>query len=48
VDDPRLLDGMGPIRVLIELEVKPGSTWDPPFVDFVRLTWDEDVAEDGN
>jgi len=48
VDDPRLLDGMGPIRVLVELDVWPGPAWDPPFVDFVRLTWDEDAVGEGN
>ncbi|MFT5050403.1 MAG: hypothetical protein ACI8QZ_001805 [Chlamydiales bacterium] len=48
VDDPRLLDGMGPIRVLIELGVQPGPIWDPPFVDFVRLTWDEEALGEGN
>lgn len=40
VDHPRLLDGSGPIRLLIELEMPPGGAWDPPLVDFVRLTWD--------
>jgi len=40
VDHPRLLDGTGPIRLLIELEMPPGGAWDPPLVDFVRLTWD--------
>lgn len=47
VDDPRLLDGKGPIRLLVELEVGPGELWDPPFVDFVRLTWDEDMTGEG-
>ena len=40
VDDPRLLDGGGPIRVLIELTVAVGGPWDPPSVDYVQLKWD--------
>jgi hypothetical protein len=42
VRHPALLGAPGPVRILIELEVEVGEVWDPPFVDFVHLTWDED------
>ncbi len=41
VFDPVLLEGYGALRLLIELEVPPGATWDPPVVDYVELSWDE-------
>jgi hypothetical protein len=31
----------GPVRLLIELEVLPGPSWDPPYVDYVHLTWEQ-------
>ncbi len=37
---PALLEENGPVRVLVELQVFPGGTWDPPFVDFVDLDWE--------
>jgi hypothetical protein len=40
VGHPRLLPGTGPLRVLIGLEVPPGPSWDPPFVDYVDLRWE--------
>jgi hypothetical protein len=42
VDDPRFLDDASPIRFLVELELGPGVAWDPPFVDEVVLTWEEE------
>lgn len=42
-DSPRLLEPSGPIQVLVELEVAPGpGAWITPFVDELRLTWDQD------
>jgi hypothetical protein len=29
----------GPVRMLVELTMKPGGMWDPPYVDFVELSW---------
>ncbi|MFT5154867.1 MAG: hypothetical protein ACI841_004875, partial [Planctomycetota bacterium] len=44
VDHPRLLEGAGPMRVLIVLEmpvrVIGQKGWDPPWVDAVHLSWD--------
>lgn len=43
VDDPRFLDDASPIRFLIELTLSPGGVeWDPPFVDEIALSWEED------
>ena len=42
VDDPRLLDGTGPIRVLIEILVHPGKVWDLASVDLVGLAWEQE------
>lgn len=39
VTHPRLLEGEGPVRVLLELFVPPGPLWDPPSLDFVTLRW---------
>lgn len=44
VDDPSLLTGCPSLRLLIELEVRPGTSWDPPWIDFVALRW-RPVAE---
>lgn len=41
VDRPQTLEPVGSIQMLIELWVAPGPTFDPPFVDFVRLTWEQ-------
>ncbi len=42
VKHPRLLEGEGPVRVLLELFVTPGPLWDPPSLDFVTLRWATD------
>jgi hypothetical protein len=41
VDSPQLLARAGPIQFLVELVVEPGGAWRPPFVDSVRLAWQE-------
>lgn len=41
VDSPELLEKPGSIQILIELTVEPGGRWRPPFVDSVRLAWQE-------
>lgn len=45
VGHPRLLPSDGPLRVLVVLEIsaakEPGEPWDPPFVDYVDLRWEE-------
>lgn len=45
VDDPVQLVDCPSLRLLIELEVRPGEVWDPPWLDFVELSWDR--AEEG-
>jgi hypothetical protein len=47
VDRPQTLEPVGPIQMLIELWVAPGPTFDPPFVDFVRLTWEQKLLSPG-
>lgn len=47
VDSPRLFEQPGSLQLLITLEVEPGPVWDPPFVDCVRLTWEQPDAERG-
>jgi len=51
VDSPALLDPPGPVQFLIELEVEPAgektSAWNPPWVDFVHLSWEQPQAESG-
>jgi hypothetical protein len=42
VDHPRLFEHAGPLQFLIELTLEPGERWNPPFVDYVNLTWEED------
>jgi hypothetical protein len=44
VDRPQTLEPVGSIQMLIELWVAPGPTFDPPFVDFVRLTWEQKLG----
>ncbi len=39
VQHPRLLEGEGQVRVLLDLYVPPGELWDPPSIDFVNLFW---------
>lgn len=41
VDHPGLLPPDQPLRVLIELDLLDGETWDPPAVDFVSFSWDD-------
>lgn len=47
VDRPQTLEPVGSIQMLIELWVAPGATFEPPFVDFVRLTWESKIAGNG-
>lgn len=47
VDDPMLLDDCPTLRLQVELCVEPGARWDPPWVDFVELSWEIDGAGDG-
>lgn len=42
VDDLSLLDRCGAVRLWIELEATPGLNWDPPMLDFVELSWNEE------
>ncbi|MFT5079645.1 MAG: hypothetical protein ACI84E_000286 [Planctomycetota bacterium] len=42
VDDLSLLDRCGAVRLWIELEASPGPMWDPPMLDFVELSWNEE------
>ena len=44
VDDPTALDPPGAIQVLIEVWMKPSPTFEPPFVDFVDLHWDQHMT----
>jgi hypothetical protein len=41
VDDLALLEDGAAVRLLVELELGPGTAWDPPQVDEVRLAWRE-------
>ncbi len=41
VDHPGQLPTDRPLRVLIELDLLDGETWDPPAVDFVSFSWDD-------
>jgi hypothetical protein len=41
VDHPDLLPQVQPVKIWIELEVRPGPLWEPPFVDYVLLRWEE-------
>ena len=43
VDDLSLLDSCGSVRLWIELEATPGPNWDPPMLDFVELSWNEET-----
>ncbi len=45
VDAPALLTPVGSIQFLVELVVEPGPHWRPPFVDAVRLAWQETEGE---
>jgi hypothetical protein len=39
-DSPLAFDHPTSLQLWIELIVQPGGVWDPPFVDFVHLSWD--------
>jgi hypothetical protein len=39
-DSPLAFDHPTALQLRIELFVQPGETWDPPFVDYVHLSWD--------
>jgi hypothetical protein len=51
VDSPALLDPPGPVQFLVELEVEPAGerarAWNPPWVDYVHLSWEQPQAEAG-
>ncbi len=51
VEGPALLDPPGPVQFLVELEVEPAGdktrAWNPPWVDYVHLSWDQPQAEAG-
>jgi hypothetical protein len=42
--DPSALEPAGPIQVLLELWVSPGATFDPPYVDYVDVKWEQRVT----
>ena len=39
---PGLVEASGPIRMVVELRVPPGTSWEPPSLDFVHLPWAAD------
>ena len=50
VDNPALFDPPGPVRFLVEFELTVGDQakiWNPPWVDFVRLTWEQPPVSSG-
>ena len=47
VDDPMRLEDCPTLRLQVELRVDPGPTWDPPWVDYVELSWEIDAAGGG-
>ncbi|HEV8111292.1 MAG TPA: Ig-like domain-containing protein [Planctomycetota bacterium] len=50
VDNPGLFDPAGPVRFLVELELTvddQARIWNPPWVDFVRLTWEQPPVSSG-
>lgn len=47
VDDPMRLEDCPTLRLQVELSVEPGPTWDPPWVDFVELSWETDESGGG-
>jgi len=46
-DSPTLLDPPGPIQFLVELEVGTGGIWDPPWLDYVHLAWEQSSVGTG-
>lgn len=45
VENPVQLNDSPSLRLQIELTVLPGSTWDPPWVDYVEVAWDPAGSE---
>jgi hypothetical protein len=41
VESPALLDPPGRVQFLVELEVKHGGVWNPPWIDYVHLFWEQ-------
>jgi hypothetical protein len=48
VDSPVLLEPPGPVQFLVELEVETGGVWNPPWVDYVHLAWEETPPREGS
>lgn len=48
VDNPRLFERPVPLQLWIELEVAPGEEWDPPYVDSVRLSWEQSAGREAS
>jgi hypothetical protein len=46
-DSPTLLNPAGPIQFLVELDVEPGGIWNPPWVDYVHLAWEQPPPRGG-
>jgi hypothetical protein len=47
VDDPTLLTDCPTLRLQVELELRPGALWDPPWVDFVEVSWENAGPQGG-
>lgn len=45
VEDPEQLTDSPSLRLQVELLVRPAASWDPPWVDFVEVSWDPVGAE---
>lgn len=45
VESPALLDPPGPVQFLVELEVHDGGVWNPPWIDYVHLSWEQPQAD---
>jgi len=45
VEDPVQLSESPNLRLQVELTVRPGVPWDPPWVDFAEVSWDPVRAE---
>ncbi|MFN0242809.1 MAG: Ig-like domain-containing protein [Planctomycetota bacterium] len=46
VHNPRLFERPAPLQLWIELEVEPGVQWEPPYVDSVRLSWEQSAGRE--
>ena len=40
VEDPMQLGDSPSLRLQVELVVAPGPRWDPPWVDYVEVSWE--------